>query len=167
METIAVLLIKKLGLMDLALFIKKNNTLKAYSMAKTSQVQLIKKLLPQAFNKITFLLDSEKTKDNILVKSLKEKVVKLTYNLYDLALPLIPKLTTKIIIQLSGFKSGLIIFLIDKDESLGVIVFTKNYKDNFSQDQEILFAFARNITKTIINTQKYQNLLNQIKDFKI
>lgn len=166
MKTTAIILINKLKLMDLALFVIKGEQLWATSMAKIKQVKFIENILPDAFNNINIPLNDESTKNNILVQSIKERKVKLTYNLYDLGLPILSELTISAIIKLSGFECCLVIPLINNDEVLGVIVFTKNYKDDFSKDREVLMAFARTITKTLINSRNYSNLEEKIKDLE-
>lgn len=157
MKATAVFLVKKLGLMDLALFIVKEDNLWAHSMAQTPQVRLIEKVLPKAFNQIKIPIYSEASQNNIMIRAILDKSEKLTYDLYDLAQPVLPKKTTEAIIKLSGFKSCLVIPLINDDKVLGVLVFTKNYVDSFKHDKEVLMAFARSMKNAVSNVRTRLN----------
>ncbi len=146
---------KELNLLGASIFLLKDNTLYAKTYTDSWYTSLLFKTLTEPFYKLKVDLS---TKENFLVKSILEKKPIFSSNAEDFGLPLLSPRILKLVVKLTGFKCALACPIIYNDKVLGVILFSRNYLNDFSEDIPIIQAYTDFVATSIINAEKYSEL---------
>ncbi len=142
---------KDLNLHGALIALKDGDLLKAMTVTNSWFAILMTNLIGKSVNELCLVISN--TPQNLFVKAMETHKSYTSNDLYDFSAGTFPKSLTPIVQKATKHGSGIVFPLLDGDVSIGGIMFTKSYFDNFDYEFEILEAFAEAVSKAIVKVR--------------
>ena len=147
---------KELNLLGSAIFLVDADEVYSKTLTDSWYTSIVNKLLPRPFSALSIKIDPKST--NMIVQVILNQQPQLSYHIHDFTKGVLPKKISYLIENITGHKSAILFPIIYNHQSIGAILFTKNYVDDFMAEYEILAAFVEQIGNAIMNAQQYSKL---------
>src|SRR5260221_7834309 len=163
LENISNEVAKELKLHGVSIFLLEGNDLVAKTFTNSWYTNLALKVISQPFGSLRISLDKT---DNYFVKSVLEKRPFYSKNFNDFSRHMLTERVGNLLQKVTNTQSIIVLPVLNEDKAIGVVLFAKNYVDDFSQELNALKAFTDTIAIAIINAQKYSKLQEEIVKLK-
>ena len=157
-------LVFELGLLGSIIFLVEGDTVYAKTITQTGYTRFITDILKVPFSSLKGSIT--KDRDNYIVRTIVEKKPFYSLDVYNFAIGAVNKIIAGMIQKFTNHKCAISLPIIFKGESIGTILFSKDYVDNFKSEYAILESYTNIIGNAIFNAKQFESLKLEISRLK-
>ncbi len=135
--------IKELNLLAIIVCLIDGEFIKAKALTSQWYTPIINGIIGTDFKNLRFRFESEEFKKNSMYKVIREGKELLSDKLEDFACPPLSVSVSRTLATFTGNKANICFPIPGQNKILGTILFTKNVKDDFQTEREVLREFTK------------------------